>query len=65
MAYYSGNLDADLAMIQNEPFVKELDEIGSQIGYGRSQQILQILWAKKRRDQGLPTVGAFGPKQGT
>lgn len=61
--YYSGDLDSDLSQIANNQIESEaaevLDEIGKQIGYGRAQQILQVLWAKMLCEKGLPTAGAL------
>jgi hypothetical protein len=59
--YYDGDLDKDLDGIKSEgDVIFELDKIGKDIGYGRAQQILQILWAKSLREKGYPTSGALG-----
>lgn len=60
--YYEGDLDADLAALEaskDGDFAKDLDKIGFLIGYGRSQQILQLLWARHLREKGLPPSGAL------
>ena len=64
--YYQGELQADLASIKDEKFTAELDQIGREIGYGRAQQVLQILWARYLNEQNYPTNGALSgepPKQ--
>lgn len=65
MSYYQGDLDKDLSSLESEPnqaAIDDLNTIGKCIGFGRAQQILQILWAKELRNKGLPTIGALGPK---
>lgn len=57
--YYDGDLEKDLERVKNEPFWQELDNLGRQMGYGRAQQTLQILWAAYLREKGLPTNGAL------
>ena len=60
--YYDGDLDKDLEELREKypKFVIEgLALIGSQIGYGGSQRILQILWAFVLKEQGYPTEGAL------
>lgn len=61
--YYDGDLDKDLEQLNEfqieAELSKKLDEIGKQIGFGRAQQILQVLWAKRLREQGLNTNGAL------
>jgi hypothetical protein len=58
--YYNGNLEEDLAELKEESAAADLlDAIGKQIGYGHAQQILQVLWAKHLREQGIPTNGAL------
>ena len=60
--YYNGNVDDDLARIEDweEPLL--LQSLGRKIGFGRCQQILQILWADELRKSGYPTSGALGAK---
>lgn len=58
--YYNGNLQKDLALIGDNECKDELDIIGKKIGYGRAQQILQVLWAQKLKEDGFPTSGALG-----
>lgn len=62
MSYYRGDLAADLARIDGESFAPELQRIGKLIGYGRAQQILQVLWAKHLAANGYPTIGALLPE---
>lgn len=62
MEYYRGNLAEDLLAIKDEALAPELDRIGKQIGYGRAQQILQILWARHLEESNYPTIGALCPK---
>jgi hypothetical protein len=57
--YYDGDIDKDMEKLESEPNAKALDIIGREIGYGRAQQILQVLWANMLREQGLPTNGAL------
>jgi hypothetical protein len=57
--YYNGDIKADMNALESEPLAKILDAIGKEIGYGRSQQMLQVLWAKSLSDRGLPTNGAL------
>jgi hypothetical protein len=57
--YYRGDLDKDLELLRNEPLAQILDTIGNKIGYGRAQQILQIMWAKHLNDNGIPMSGAL------
>lgn len=57
--YYNGDIEADMKALESEPLAKKLDEIGKEIGYGRAQQILQVLWAKMLSDRGIPTNGAL------
>ena len=57
--YYEGDLDKDLENLQGQPHLASLETIGKEIGYGRAQQILQILWAKHLRDIGMRTNGAL------
>jgi len=63
MTYYNGNLATDLESIKNEPLRDTLDAIGKTIGYGRAQQILQILWAQMLNEKDYPTRGALLPDQ--
>lgn len=60
--YYCGNVEDDMKKLYKgcDPVIIEtLDQLGMSIGYGRCQQILQILWAKQLQDRGLPTNGAL------
>lgn len=60
--YYDGDLDEDLDALEASKdwdFAKDLDRIGLLIGYGRSQQILQLLWARHLREKGLHPSGAL------
>ncbi len=61
--YYNGDLEKDLAQINEFPGEAEcaelLDQIGKKIGYARSQQMLQILWARSLKEQGFPPSGAL------
>lgn len=61
--YDERNLERDLKDINKHPVDKSasviLDRIGKEIGYGRAQQILQILWAKDLKEQGSPAMGAL------
>ena len=57
--YYDGDLDADLKKLEGIEAAKLLDEVGAAIGYGRAQQILQVLWARKLREKEIPTSGAL------
>jgi hypothetical protein len=61
--YYQGDLKSDLdelAKTEDASVLLQLDQIGKSIGYGRSQQILQILWAKHLNELGYSTTGALG-----
>ena len=60
--YYEGDLEKDLLAINDDQFYKPLQSIGESIGYGRAQQILQILWAKSLDEKGISTQGALIPK---
>ena len=64
-SYYNGDLEKDLDSLQlnytEHEITKDLDVIGRTIGYGRTQQIVQILWAKYLRESGYPTIGALLP----
>ncbi len=60
--YYAGDLEKDLLSIKDDKFTQTLDEIGKSIGYGRAQQMLQILWAKSLKDSGVNTMGALLPE---
>jgi len=62
MVYYCGDLEKDIASLAGEALAPTLDAIGQQIGYGRAQQILQILWARRLHMQGIPTIGALLPE---
>ena len=65
MSYYRGDLNADLASLAASPEAETaivLDQIAKKIGYGRAQQILQIMWARSLRDQKIPTSGALLPE---
>lgn len=61
--YYDGDIEKDLDAINSRPAEQscliELDLIGKHIGYGRAQQILQVLWAANLEKQGLPKSGAL------
>jgi hypothetical protein len=57
--YYDGDVDKDIAQIDEKQELAYLDKVGKEIGYGRAQQILQILWARHLRDKGYPTSGAL------
>lgn len=61
--YYDGNLESDLAELESSvdaPALAQLNSLGEVYGYGRCQQILQILWAAKLKEKGYPTSGALG-----
>ena len=64
--YYSGNIEAEIKAAMEHPgenqWVGVLNQIGSEIGFGRAQQILQTLWAKKLIASGCPSMGARLPK---
>lgn len=57
--YYNGNLEEDLKVIETIPESELLDQLGQKLGYGRCQQILQILWAKDLENRGIPVSGAL------
>lgn len=62
MSYYNGTDPmAELSRFGNDAEAAELDKIGRKIGYGRSQQILQLLWAQNLKEQDLPMMAALGP----
>lgn len=60
--YYEGNLEEDLKCVYDTTGTvntETLKRLGKELGYGRCQQILQVLWAKELKDKGLPTNGAL------
>jgi hypothetical protein len=57
--YYDSDLDKDLKQLEDQPLTETLDQIGKLIGYGRAQQIMQVLWARQLREKGYPTSGAL------
>ena len=63
--YYDGDLEKDLDQLKmnnNENYFSNiLNIIGKEIGYGRTQQIVQVLWAKDLRESGYHTTGALLP----
>lgn len=62
MGYYCGDLDEDLNKLKQCPELRDtLDDLGKKYGYGRCQQILQVMWAKMLRDNRNNTMGALCP----
>lgn len=64
--FYAGDPEAEIQTVlqhpEEEQWVGVLGQIGNGIGFGRAQQILQTLWARKLSQLGYPTVGALLPK---
>lgn len=60
--YYNGDLNKDMEKLYSteSPYmIQQLDSLGKEIGYGRCQQVLQILWAKYLDEKGYPKQGAL------
>jgi hypothetical protein len=60
--YYNGDLKRDLESIHPNEHADVLKKIGEEVGFGRAQQILQVLWADHLNHQDLGTLGALLPE---